>query len=133
MRFVLATFASYLVMAVLATILFGWVLSAPFEPVRAMFRPADELAETVIWAYLAQFARVFIFTGILIFLHGRERPTLRLGAIYGFLMGLFAGTFHVANSASLPLPAETAAAWVAFDTALLTVGGIVFALSYRPR
>jgi len=75
---------------------------------------------------------VHSIVGIIVLLHGRGPLPVSTGAIYGLSAGLFIGTFHIANTASLPLPFETGAAWVVFDTAPLGLGGIVFALAYRP-
>ncbi len=133
MRLVLASILSWLVMAALAMALFGWLLADAFDPLRALFRPLEEQAETAGYAQSAQFLRVFFFVAIIRLWHGPRAISVGQGALYGLLMGLFAGTFHVANSASLPLPASTAVAWVAFDIVLLVAGGIVFALSYRPQ
>lgn len=130
--FLIASLAAWAVMAAMAMPLFGYVLAEHFAPLRALFRPAEEQAQTALWAQSAQFIRTFFFTGIIVFLRGARRLPIATGAAYGFLAGLFAGTYHIANSASLPVPASTAAAWVAFDAALLTVGGAVFALLFRP-
>ncbi|GAB4541651.1 MAG: hypothetical protein Tsb0010_19020 [Parvularculaceae bacterium] len=131
-RFMIASLAAWAVMAAMAMALFGYLLADYFEPLRTLFRPAEEQAETSLWAQLAQFIRTFFFTGVILFLRGARPLPVVTGAAYGFLAGLFVSTYHAVNSASLPLPFETAAAWAAFDTILLTTGGAVFAFLFRP-
>lgn len=132
MRLMIAALCAYAVMAAGAAFLFAIVLAEPFAPLVALFRPAVEQQQTAVWAYVAQFLRTFAFVGIIVLLRGRGRLPVATGAVYGLLAGLFIGTFHIANTASLPLPFETGAAWVVFDTTLLVLGGVVFALAYRP-
>jgi hypothetical protein len=119
-------------MAASAVFLFAFVLAEQFAPLVGLFRSAEAQQQTAIWAYSAQCIRAFVFAGMAVLLHGRRRLPVTTGATYGLLAGLFVGTFHVANTASLPLPFETGVAWVAFDTGLLVLGGTVFAAAYRP-
>ncbi len=132
MRFLFASLCAYAAMAVCAVFLFTIVLAEQFAPLVGLFRSAEAQQQTAIWALAAQCLRAFVFAGIAVVLHGRRRLPVTTGATYGFLAGLFVGTFHVANTASLPLPFETGVAWVAFDTGLQVLGGTVFAAVYRP-
>jgi len=125
-RFLVSSIFSYVVMAIIAMILFRSIFAEAFEPLQALFRPTEEQANTIKWAMASQFFRTFFFTYILYYCVRDDNFSIFRGVFVAMIMGLFVSTYHFANAASLPLPPSTAIAWGLFDGILLIFGGVAF-------
>ncbi len=131
-RFVTASIAAFVVIAVVEFVIHGVLLSGMYRQAAAAFRP-DADARARFWLfYVGYLVFAFFFTFIYTKGYERDRGGLAQGLRFGFYVGVMIGALEsLVWYVVLPVPATLAVSWfLAYVVMALAAGAVVGSL-YR--
>jgi hypothetical protein len=107
------------------------ILKRLYELTATHWRSESDMQAHFIWMIAGQVLFAAGFCAV--YVKGTGGGSLRHGAGYGFLMGVFlSGTDFIVYAAQ-PLPLRLIGAWIIADTLKLTIAGALFAGIYRGK
>ena len=112
-RLILAIIAGWVVIFATDFLIHGLWLKPDYDATKAIWRPENEMQAHICWMFFAQFLCAATF--VIIWAKGFSGGSIRCGAAFGLLMGLFQQVWAIVDYVVIPMPGELAVKWFCSD------------------
>ena len=106
-------------------------MAPDYQATQQLWRPEAEMASYRWWMFVAQLLLVFAFVMLWTRWASTAHITCAIG--YGFLMGVFSGTWAIIMYVVLPMPCAIACKWFFAGIAQCILLGLVTYFVYKPK
>jgi hypothetical protein len=130
-RLILAIVVGFVVIFGTDFLIHGIWMAPDYQATQQLWRPEAEMASYRWWMFVAQLLLVFAFVMLWTRWASTARITCAIG--YGFLMGVFSGTWAIIMYVVLPMPCAIACKWFFAGIAQCILLGLVTFFVYKPR
>jgi hypothetical protein len=130
-RLILAIVVGFVVIFGTDFLIHGIWMAPDYQATQQLWRPEAEMASYRWWMFVAQLLLVFAFVMLWTRWASTARITCAIG--YGFLMGVFSGTWAIIMYVVLPMPCAIACKWFFAGIAQCILLGLVTFFVYKPK
>jgi hypothetical protein len=109
----------------------GIWMAPDYQATQQLWRPEAEMASYRWWMFVAQLLLVFAF--VMLWTRWASTAQISCAIGYGFLMGVFSGTWAIIMYVVLPMPCAIACKWFFAGIAQCILLGLVTFFVYKPR
>lgn len=130
-RLVLAIIVGFVVIFGTDFLIHGVWMAPDYQATQQLWRPETEMNAYRGWMFFAQLLLVFAFVMLWTRWADTARITCAIG--YGFLMGVFSGTWAIIMYVVLPMPSAIACKWFFAGIVQCILLGLVTYFVYKPK
>jgi hypothetical protein len=130
-RLILAIVVGFVVIFGTDFLIHGIWMAPDYQATQQLWRPEAEMASYRWWMFVAQLLLVFAFVMLWTRWASTARITCAIG--YGFLMGVFSGTWAIIMYVVLPMPCGIACKWFFAGIVQCILLGLVTFFVYKPK
>jgi hypothetical protein len=130
-RLILAIVVGFLVIFGTDFLIHGLWMAPDYQATQQLWRPETEMATYRGWMFFAQLLLVFAF--VMLWTRWASTAQISCAIGYGFLMGVFSGTWAIIMYVVLPMPCAIACKWFFAGIAQCILLGLVTFFVYKPK